>query len=271
MPRPSHGVIGLAFLAARGLQALCLLVSMSLAARFISSMVEAQQAPPPPLVGILCVICFAILYCGTTILLYFDHQLPFLPTAGIDMLFFLALMVSSIVIGKPLSYLSCQAVAQSTTKELLENIGDRLNQGPTSTTVATATTTGITPQAVIPYTAPTQTTSTVVEYAVTTVSNAAATVTATLTPGGDARVKGSDGNLYTISSRSLLAARDIVIKTPDYRSWISSGSASDCMMMKAVWGFGIALTIMFVFSAVMVSFIWKAEREKGSARKVDEA
>jgi hypothetical protein len=38
-----------------------------------------------------------------------------------------------------------------------------------------------------------------------------------------------------------------------------------------VWGFGIALTIMFVFSAVMVSFIWKAEREKGSAKKVEAA
>ncbi|KAF8249078.1 hypothetical protein K440DRAFT_599601 [Wilcoxina mikolae CBS 423.85] len=193
MPRPSHGVIGLAFIAARGLQALCLLVTLSLASRFISSMVEAQQAPPSPLIGILCVICFAILYCGTTILLYFDHQLPLIPTAGIDMLFFLALMVSSIVIGKPLSYLSCKAVAQSTTKELLENIGDRLNQGPSPTT------------------------------------------------------------------------------TPDYRSWISSGSVSDCMMMKAVWGFGIALTIMFVFSAVMVAFIWKGEKERGAARKAGEA
>ncbi|KAF8543374.1 hypothetical protein BDD12DRAFT_821055 [Trichophaea hybrida] len=271
MPRPSHGIIGLAFLAARGLQALCLLVTLSLASRFISSMVEAQQAPPSPLIGILCVICFAILYCGTTILLYFDHQLPLIPAAGIDMLFFLALMVSSIMIGKPLSYLSCQAIAQGTTKELLENIGDRLNQGPSPTTVATATTTA---QAFVPYVAPTPTTtSTIIEYAATAASNAAATVTATLTPGSDARVKGSDGNLYTVTGRSLLAARDIVIKTPDYRSWISSGSASDCMMMKAVWGFGIALTIMFVFSAVMVAFIWKGEVQKlkQAARKAGEA
>jgi hypothetical protein len=268
MPRPAHGAVGLAFLGTRALQTVCLLICMSLAAKFISTMVEDQQAPPPPLVGTLCVVCFAVLYCATTLLLYWDHQLPLLPTAGLDCLFFVALMVSSIVIGKPLSYLSCKA-ASGSAKELVENVGENLGKDPTSAAAAAAaaaTATSVIADlapTVVPYTAPAPTptyVATVVSYTTTTVANAAATVAATLTPGGSAKVIGSDGNTYTISGRLIKRVEAVAVTTVDYKNWIQGGTPSDCMMMKAVWGFGIALTILFVFSAVMVMFIWKAEK-----------
>jgi len=275
MPRPNHGVIGHAFLATRGLQILCLLVCMSLAAKFISSMVDAEQAPPQPLVGILCVVCFAILYCAITILLYWDAQLPLLAAAGVDFLFFLALMISSIIIGKPLSYLSCTALTKPvSTKDFVENVGSKLNQYPSTTptstfltrtaAAATQTATQVAAQATPP--PPTTNTPTptfavaAVDYTTTTIANAAATVSATLTPGGQQEVRGSDGNMYTITGRALLKIRDISVKTVNYNNWITGGTKSECAMMKAVWGFGIALTIMFVFSAIMCVFIWKANR-----------
>jgi hypothetical protein len=269
MPRPAHGAVGLAFIGTRVLQTVCLLVSMSLVAKFIEAMVDDQQAPPAPLVGVLCVVCFAILYCATTLLLYWDHQLPLLPTAGLDGLFFLALMISSIIIGKPLSYLSCKA-ASGGAKELVENVGQNLGKNPTSTAVAAATAAAVTTApTVAAYTATTPTTtyaSTV--YTTTTVANAAVTVAATLSPGSSTKVVGSDGNTYTISGRLLKRVEEVT--TMDYANWIQGGTPSDCTMMKAVWGFGIALTILFVFSAVMVLFIWKAGRAKSAPKQVAE-
>lgn len=256
MGRPSHGVLGLSFLGTRGLQSVSLIICISLAAKFISSMVENQQAPPQALVGVLCVFCIAALYCVASLILYFDNQLPLPQTAIADVMIFIALMTSSIIIGKPLSYLSCKAVAKGSTKELIENLGSRINQD--ADMLATVTSTPVA------QTTPTPTfVANAVQYTTTTVSNAAATVAATLAPGGDAQVKGSDGNLYTISGRSL-TPRDLVIKESDYKSWITGGSTSDCMMMKAVWGFGITMTVLFVFSATMLAFIWKAQRAEGS-------
>jgi hypothetical protein len=255
MPRPSHGAVGLAFLGTRALQVASLVISLSFAAKFVSVMIDNQQTPPPPLIGVLSVVCFAILYCATTLLLYWDRQLPLLPTAAIDGLFFLATMVSAIVIGKPLSYLSCAAVGAAATSPL-ESLGGSL--GPAATATATA---ALTPAAVTPYFAP----ATATVYTTTTLANAAATVVATLAPGGTAKVLGSDGNTYTVSKRQYALPQQQAQQEPAYESWLRAGSEGDCVMMKAVWGFGIALTILFVFSAVMVAFIWKAEKQNGTA------
>ncbi|KAA8902461.1 hypothetical protein FN846DRAFT_780545 [Sphaerosporella brunnea] len=197
MPRPAHGALGLAFLSTRGLQTVCLLVAMSLSANLISQLINANLAAPSPLVGMLSVVCFAVLYCAITLLLYWDHQLPLLPTAAIDTLFFVALMASAIVVGRPLSYLSCTAAA------------------PAPTVVA-------------------------------------------------------DGNVYTITGR-LLRERAAYAAPVDYAQWVSAGEPGACMQVKAVWGFGIALTIMFVFSAALVGFIWRSMRGGGRAAKSEPA
>jgi len=253
MPRPSHGAVGLAFLGTRALQVVSLVISLSFAAKFVSTMIDNQQTPPSPLIGVLSVVCFAVLYCATTLLLYWDRQLPLLATAAIDGLFFLATMISAIVIGKPLSYLSCAAVGAAATSPL-ESLGDNL--GPATATAA------LTPAAVTPYFAPATAT---VYTTTTTLANAAATVVATLAPGGTAKVLGSDGNTYTVSKRQYALPQQQAQQEPAYESWLRTGSEGDCVMMKAVWGFGIALTILFIFSAVMVAFIWKAEKKKAMA------
>ncbi|KAI5780117.1 hypothetical protein EDC01DRAFT_287185 [Geopyxis carbonaria] len=276
MPRPNHGAMGLAFLACRALQFLCLVVVMGMTARFIGSIVDDSQQPPQPLIGVLSVVCFAILYTIITIILYWDLQLPLLATAAFDGLFFIALMVTSIIIGKPLSYISCKAVGHTAgAGQIVNSVASNLNQwapeaaAPTTTswaaeTAAAAATT--TPAAV-----PTPTTA-AVQYVTTTIANAAATVAATLAPGETAQVQGSDGKMYTVSG-AMLARRDLgdaVMKVVDYESWLRAGPENSCTMMKAVWGFGIALTILFVFSAACMAFVWRQER-CSAPKKIEDA
>ena len=52
-------------------------------------------------------VSVAVLYCAITVILYLDGILPFLVSTGIDALFLIALVVVSVVVGKPLSYLNC--------------------------------------------------------------------------------------------------------------------------------------------------------------------
>ncbi|KAI5810380.1 hypothetical protein BZA77DRAFT_328076 [Pyronema omphalodes] len=253
MARPSHGQIGLLFLSVRGLQAISLLVTLSLTSRFISTLIESSQTSPPgPLIAVLVITILSCIYCILSLFLYFDHQLPLLPSVAVDGGLFLAMLISAIILGKPLSFVSCKALVGQTTQFVYK--------APAAATVAA-------------YTGPTPTT--LYKYTTTTVAQAAATIAATLVPGQSTQVQGSDGRMYTISGRSVsdsipaslkLAARDIIIKTPDYKDLIPQGTVGDCNMMKAVWGFSIVLAVLFFISMVALGFIWRAH--KRPARKM---
>ena len=263
-----HGAVGLSFLACRVLQFICLVVAMALTARFIATMVDDIQQPPPPLIGALTVICFAIVYVIATVILYWDHQLPLLPGAGLDALFFIVLLVVSIVIGKPLSYISCKALGNGVKGyDLINHVGNSLNQA----SAVAETAASWTPEEVAPATP------TIVEQATATAVQAVATVAATFSPGGTQQVWGSDGQLYTITGPSRFAKRgdttDAIMKVVNYEDWVASGSENSCMMMKAVWGFGICLTVMFFFSAAMMVFLWRRDRAApiSRAKSVDDA
>jgi len=74
-----------------------------------------------------------VLYCAITVILYFDSILPFLISTGIDTLFLIALVVVSVVVGKPLSYLNCQVLdeisnATSSAYDFTSALGNSLNK-----------------------------------------------------------------------------------------------------------------------------------------------
>lgn len=74
-----------------------------------------------------------MLYCAITVILYFDSILPFLISTGIDTLFLIALVVVSVVVGKPLSYLNCQVLdeisnATSSAYDFTSALGNSLNK-----------------------------------------------------------------------------------------------------------------------------------------------
>lgn len=78
-------------------------------------------------------VCIAVLYCAITVILYFDNILPFLISTGLDALFLIALIVLSVIVGKPLSYLNCQVLdeisnASSSAYDFTSALGNSLNK-----------------------------------------------------------------------------------------------------------------------------------------------
>lgn len=55
-------------------------------------------------------VCLAVLYCAITFILYLDNILPYLANTIIDGLFLIALIVVSVIVGKPVSYLDCKVL-----------------------------------------------------------------------------------------------------------------------------------------------------------------
>ena len=110
MAGPNYGALGLTFKACRALQAICMVVIIGLTANFISQIVSSNQTPPQELIGTISVVCIAILYCVITVILFFDNILPFLINTIVDGLVLIALIVITVVVGRPLSYMNCQAI-----------------------------------------------------------------------------------------------------------------------------------------------------------------
>ena len=51
-----------------------------------------------------------MLYCAITFILYLDNLLPLLISTVIDSMFLISLIVVSVVVGKPVSYLNCNVL-----------------------------------------------------------------------------------------------------------------------------------------------------------------
>ncbi|KAL1954005.1 hypothetical protein VTO42DRAFT_1826 [Malbranchea cinnamomea] len=114
MAGPNHGALGMAFKAARVLQAVCMIAIVGMTANFIAQMVSSGASPPDVLVATLSVVCIAVLYCAVTFILYMDNLLPFLVITGLDSLHLIAVIVVAVVVGKPLSYLNCSVIGEIT-------------------------------------------------------------------------------------------------------------------------------------------------------------
>jgi hypothetical protein len=147
---PDHGVLGATFKATRALQIASMIAIIGMTANFISEMVSAGATPPSLLIAILSIVgtaqkqvsrlgltvlqvCIAVLYCAITVILFFDGILPFLISTGIDALFLISLIVVSVVVGKPLSYLNCTVLGQisnatSSAIDFTTALGNSLNK-----------------------------------------------------------------------------------------------------------------------------------------------
>lgn len=108
-PPPSLGALGVTFQSMRAMQFASLIVIIALTSNLISEMVGADYEAPSAIIGTLVVACLAAVYIAVTYILYWDSILPFLVAAGADSLLLIAVIVVACVVGKPVSYLSCQA------------------------------------------------------------------------------------------------------------------------------------------------------------------
>ncbi|KAL5337444.1 hypothetical protein BJX70DRAFT_399580 [Aspergillus crustosus] len=113
---PPYKALGATFFIARIIQACSLIAIIGLVANFIAQIVRYDAKPPGIFIGTITVTSIATLYTIITTILYIDSILPFLASAIIDTLLLTSVIVVSILLGKPLSYLQC------------EEIGNILNQ-----------------------------------------------------------------------------------------------------------------------------------------------
>ncbi|RMJ25455.1 hypothetical protein PHISP_03690 [Aspergillus sp. HF37] len=106
----THGALGATFHLARLFEECSLIAIIGMTAKFISDIVSNDATPPSILIGTITVTCIAVIYCIITTILLLDDILPFLACACMDGLVLIALIVVSVIIGKPVSYLDCRAL-----------------------------------------------------------------------------------------------------------------------------------------------------------------
>lgn len=187
-----YGTFGFAWAVTRFLQAICLIAILGMSANFIGEINAVDTQPPSVVIATLCVVSkdysklplshhinfnqVVILIVSLVViyLLYLETELDFLYTTGFDLPALIALVVVSVKLGLPLSYLDCPALA---------------DVGVTSAFVESAV-----------------------------------------------------GNFAK--------------KHVTYYFWIGA-SKTACYEMKAIWGFSMALCVLFFFSGIMNICLWK--------------
>ncbi|RAL04289.1 uncharacterized protein BO80DRAFT_422135 [Aspergillus ibericus CBS 121593] len=108
------GLLGATFLCARIIQLCSLIAIIGLTANFIAEIVSNSASPPAIFIGTITVTSIAVIYAFITTILFVDNILPFLATAILDTLILIAVIVVSVIIGKPLSYLQCNKIEDVT-------------------------------------------------------------------------------------------------------------------------------------------------------------
>ncbi|KAM3509270.1 hypothetical protein MY10362_000710 [Beauveria mimosiformis] len=106
---PALGALGLTFTVMRAMQFIGLVTIIGLSASFVADIVVSSYAVPPALIGTLAVACLAEVYVIISYILYWDSLLPLLIATAADSLCLIAGIVVACVVGKPVSYLNCNA------------------------------------------------------------------------------------------------------------------------------------------------------------------
>ncbi|ATY63466.1 hypothetical protein A9K55_007480 [Cordyceps militaris] len=106
---PALGALGLTFTVMRAMQFIGLVVIIGLSSSFVADIVASSYTAPPALIGTLVIACLAEVYVIISYILYWDSLLPLLIATAADFLCLIAGIVVACVVGKPVSYLNCNA------------------------------------------------------------------------------------------------------------------------------------------------------------------
>ncbi|KAM3533371.1 hypothetical protein MY4038_003378 [Beauveria bassiana] len=106
---PALGALGLTFTVMRAMQFIGLVIIIGLSSSFVADIVVSSYAVPPALIGTLAIACLAEVYVIISYILYWDSLLPLLIATAADSLCLIAGIVVACVVGKPVSYLNCNA------------------------------------------------------------------------------------------------------------------------------------------------------------------
>ncbi|KAI1177253.1 hypothetical protein F4777DRAFT_209350 [Nemania sp. FL0916] len=183
---PQLGALGVTFTALRALQFLALVTVVGLTANFINEFASSDRQVPDVLVGTITVTSISTLYVAISYILYYDGMLPLLVAGGLDLGLLIAFIVVAVTIGKPLSALQCELLAQP-------------------------------------------------------VSPAAAFVAAVT------------GRSYESAATRYNAYLGLIVEDQPH-----------CYEIKAAWGLGISLAVLFAFSSIVCLSLWHRIRRAGA-------
>lgn len=102
-----HGYYGYAFVGARPLQIISLIVVVGMVSNFINEDSRALISVPSQLVGTLIFSCLALLWTLLSFTAYDDTHFPYLATSAMDILFMIPFIVLGAIFGSPLSATTC--------------------------------------------------------------------------------------------------------------------------------------------------------------------
>jgi membrane glycosyltransferase len=68
----------------------------------------------------------------------------------------------------------------------------------------------------------------------------------------------------TGATGSFITSVSANLKKNNYWVWAGANKTS-CLEVKAVWGFSVALCVLFAFSIIVAMLIWNQERQKKAA------
>ncbi|KAF2723551.1 hypothetical protein K431DRAFT_282991 [Polychaeton citri CBS 116435] len=114
MPVPTYGAAPLAktFVMARGLSLVAMVAIVGMTANFVAEIVSTNVEPPREIVGTLTITCLAALYCLVSLPIFYSNaNLGLFIMTAIDFLLLLAFVIVSVVLGRPVSFLNCMAIA----------------------------------------------------------------------------------------------------------------------------------------------------------------
>jgi len=131
MQIPSYGAapISATFLAARVFQLMFLIVIIGLTANFINGMVMANHDPSQEIVGALTITAITTLYTLVSISFYWaSAQMGLFVMAVADFFIFIAFVIVSVSVGRPVSNLNCYYRFQNLSGDVLTNLQDNWNK-----------------------------------------------------------------------------------------------------------------------------------------------
>jgi len=129
MQIPSYGAapISATFLAARALQLMFLIVVIGMTSNFVNGMVMANHDPSKEIVGALVITALATLYTLLSISFYWaSANMGLFVMAAIDFLIFIAFVVVSVTVGRPVANLNCYYPFQNVGGDVLKNLQDNI-------------------------------------------------------------------------------------------------------------------------------------------------
>ncbi|QIW99582.1 hypothetical protein AMS68_005100 [Peltaster fructicola] len=125
MAIPEYGAAPLAktFVLLRCLALVAMVSIVGMTANFVSEIVGSNIDPPKEVIGTLIVTCTAALYCLISIPFFWAQaNLGLFIMAGLDTLLLLAFVIVSVLLGKPVSFLNCAVINNSSAAATSTNV-----------------------------------------------------------------------------------------------------------------------------------------------------